>query len=213
MTKLAAASLTVTKTSSLALIILGIGILLNFALFFGYFIFFEAVWRGQTPGKRLLGLRVTRIGGTRIGAGEAAIRNLLRVADGLPIFYGVGMLSIAVSRRRQRLGDFAAGTIVVREGVGAETVQALPRLQQAQWTVPPAFLEKVPLLDDELGNAIDLYQARRGTLFPERRTLLAARLAALVTARVDDLPAVTPEALLENLWLARHLSKERNKSA
>ena len=85
------------------LTLLGAGVVVLFLLFFGYFIFFETVWRGQTPGKRLLSLRVVRLGGARIGPSEAVIRNLLRIADALPFGYGVGIGCIVLRHNRRRL--------------------------------------------------------------------------------------------------------------
>ena len=189
------------------LVALGIGTLALFLMFFGYFIFFEAVWRGQTPGKRLLGLRVIRQDGTRLGLAGAAIRNLLRVADSLPLFYGVGILSIILSRRRQRLGDFAAGTIVVRDVVALRPVSlALPLGRHPD--VPAVFAERAWLLGEELGEAVELYQSRREALFPARRAELARRLAGLVTRQVGELPGDADD-ILKKIWLARRLAEKR----
>ncbi|MGD8585015.1 MAG: RDD family protein [Chloroflexota bacterium] len=101
-----------TVGPSVILAILG---LFSFLVFWGYYIFFEIVWNGQSPGKRWLRLRVLRIDGTPIGAREAAIRNLVRIVDFLPVFYGVGLVAMFANRRDRRLGDFAAGTLVVHE--------------------------------------------------------------------------------------------------
>jgi hypothetical protein len=80
----------------------------------GYGIAFEWWWRGQTPGKRLVGLRVMDADGLRLQFGQVAIRNLLRPVDSLPILYLVGGASCLLSRNMQRLGDLAANTVVVR---------------------------------------------------------------------------------------------------
>lgn len=98
-------------------IVSAILVLIFFAVFFGYFIVFETVWNGQTPGKRAGNLRVIRRNGQPIGAGEAMIRNLVRLVDFLPGFYGVGLVVMFIDKDARRLGDFAAGTIVVREGL------------------------------------------------------------------------------------------------
>lgn len=81
----------------------------------GYCIFFEMIWAGQTPGKRVAGLRAVRVGGQRIGFTESAIRNILRLVDFLPGMYSLGILFAFFSRHSQRIGDLAAGTIVVKE--------------------------------------------------------------------------------------------------
>jgi uncharacterized RDD family membrane protein YckC len=81
-----------------------------------YFAFFEWLWNGQTPGKRWLKLRVIREDGRPITFWEAAMRNLLRIFDMMPAgFYSVGLISVFISARDQRVGDLFAGTVVVRE--------------------------------------------------------------------------------------------------
>lgn len=89
--------------------------LLSFAIFWGYYIFFETLWNGQTPGKRRNGLRVIRRNGTPVTAGEVVIRNLVRIIDLLPAFYGVGIVAMFIDGQSRRLGDLAAGTLVVRD--------------------------------------------------------------------------------------------------
>lgn len=86
-------------------------------LFWGYYIFFETIWEGQSPGKRQLGLRVVKVSGTPITFLDSVVRNIVRIVDFLPSFYGLGILVMFVSPLPRRLGDFAAGTIVVREEV------------------------------------------------------------------------------------------------
>lgn len=88
---------------------------LSFLMFWGYYIFFEIIWNGQSPGKRLQNLRVVRTDGTPVGTVESAIRNLVRIVDFLPLFYGVGVITMFSNSQARRLGDFAAGTLVVRE--------------------------------------------------------------------------------------------------
>jgi uncharacterized RDD family membrane protein YckC len=92
----------------------GLMILAYFLIQIGYGIFLEWFWRGQTIGKRLLGLRVMDEQGLSLQFNQVVIRNLLRAVDVLPGLYLVGGISCVVSRRAQRLGDFAARTIVVR---------------------------------------------------------------------------------------------------
>jgi uncharacterized RDD family membrane protein YckC len=99
--------------------------LLFFALFWGYFLLFEWLWRGQTPGKRLLGLRVVGWRGTALTFSQAAVRNLVRVADLLPLAYGVGFAVAAGNRESRRLGDLAADTLVVHVEARGRPVQAL----------------------------------------------------------------------------------------
>ncbi len=92
----------------------GVAVLLLFAVPIFYGILFESLWRGQTPGKRALRLRVMDAGGLRLDFRQVVVRNLLRAVDILPYLYLVGGAASLFSRRAQRLGDLAADTVVVR---------------------------------------------------------------------------------------------------
>ena len=89
--------------------------LLAFVIFWGYYIFFEMVWNGQSPGKRKLGLRVIRTDGSPITFTESLIRNLIRLFDFLPAYYGVGVVTMFINSQTRRLGDLVAGTLVVHD--------------------------------------------------------------------------------------------------
>jgi uncharacterized RDD family membrane protein YckC len=91
-----------------------IKILAYFVISLVYMALAEWLWRGQTVGKRLLRLRVVDAGGLRLEASQVMVRNLMRFIDGLPALYLVGGITCLVSRHRQRLGDLAAGTVVIR---------------------------------------------------------------------------------------------------
>lgn len=90
-----------------------------YLLWLGYGILFEVKWNGQTPGKRWAGIRTVKDGGGPVDGQAAAVRNILAVADFLPAFLVLGAVLILLTPRRQRLGDLAAGTVVVRERVVA----------------------------------------------------------------------------------------------
>ncbi|HWF13140.1 MAG TPA: RDD family protein [Candidatus Acidoferrales bacterium] len=90
-------------------------IFFSFLLMFGYFILFESLWNGQTPGKRLTHIRVIKDSGQPISAIDAVARNLLRLVDQLPFAYGIGVLCAWISPQSKRLGDYVAGTVVVHE--------------------------------------------------------------------------------------------------
>ncbi|MEO8083748.1 MAG: RDD family protein [Ardenticatenales bacterium] len=96
-------------------LILAVVLLVVFAIVWGYFIVFETLWDGQTPGKRVAGTRVVRLDGGAAGFREAVVRNLVRFADFLPMGYGMGVLVMFADRHARRLGDLAAGTVVIRE--------------------------------------------------------------------------------------------------
>lgn len=91
-----------------------IKILAYFVISLLYMAAAEWLWRGQTVGKRLLRLRVVDAGGLRLEASQVLVRNLLRFVDGLPALYLLGGITCLISRHRQRLGDLAAGTVVIR---------------------------------------------------------------------------------------------------
>jgi uncharacterized RDD family membrane protein YckC len=170
--------------------------LVFFALYNGYFIFFEWLWNGQTPGKRLLHIRVIKRGGYALRFFDTLLRNLLRVVDFLPLFYGVGLASLLLTRDSQRLGDLVAGTLVVyQEPVETESLLVdLPSIDASE-ALPPARLAAVP------GEAITLateYLGVRNDLAPRPRQELAAELVALVraTSGLEPGPAQGVEGFL-----------------
>ena len=161
-----------------------------------YGIAFEALWRGQTPGKRFLRLRVMDAGGLRLDARQVVIRNLLRVVDALPQLYLVGGAACLVTARAQRLGDLAADTVVVR----AERRQPpdLAQIAAGKYNT----LRGHPALAARLRQRIGPAEAglalqallRRNALDPGARVELFARMAARFRAAVP-----LPEALEEGL--------------
>jgi uncharacterized RDD family membrane protein YckC len=118
----------------------GTGVVLIVAFFVEWLLpaLFEARWGGQTPGKRLFGIAVLNDDGTPLRWPGALTRNLLRAADFLPFFYGAGLLAMLVNRDFKRLGDLAAGTVVVYQ---AGAVDAARRIPEAPPLVPPVDLD------------------------------------------------------------------------
>ena len=114
-------------TLSLALFVLAVFVIAD-----GYFILFEIIWNGQTPGKRMVGIRVIRENGYPMRPIDAVIRNLVRMVDWLPGAYGVGVLTMLLNKRSKRLGDFASGTIVVREGSRGAGALLMPAAESAE---------------------------------------------------------------------------------
>src|SRR5262249_34832372 len=93
-------------------------VLALFVILWGYYLLFEGLRDGQTPGKRMLRLRAVRDGGYSVGFSASAVRNLMRIIDMQPIVsYLVGIASIALTKSGKRLGDIVAGTLVVREAL------------------------------------------------------------------------------------------------
>ncbi len=111
------------------ILVLTLGTVLIFITGWFYFIFFEISWNGQTPGKRYMGLRVIKTNGLPLSASEAAIRNLLRIVDSLPSLYGAGLVTMFFQPQSRRLGDLAAGTLVVFE----QTEVSLDRVKDREW--------------------------------------------------------------------------------
>lgn len=102
-----------------------------FVLSWSYFLLFEWLWRGQTPGKRLLGIRVIHRRGTTVTLFQSAVRNVVRWVDALPVFYALGFTVAVCNRQHLRLGDLAAGTLVVHVEAAPRAV-ALPEVAQAE---------------------------------------------------------------------------------
>lgn len=182
------------------------GIVGQFVLQWGYFVLFEALADGQTPGKRRLRLRVVRDGGYAVTFGTSAVRNLVRVVDMQPfLLYFVGIVSVVLSRSGKRLGDFAAGTIVVQERT-VRTTTATPEVQEE--SAPGTVL---PRLSDDLVALLEQYVARAPELEPIRRGELARTLAARVQPALPDEPVATEADLLR--VLARERRARRSGAA
>lgn len=109
-------------------VIVAVFLLFLFLVFWGYFIFFEVRWNGQTPGKRAAGIRVIRDSGHPIDFRSSLIRNLVRIVDMLPGFYAIGFMVMFFDKHWKRLGDMAAGTMVVQE---AKKIDTQPTVQSA----------------------------------------------------------------------------------
>jgi uncharacterized RDD family membrane protein YckC len=146
--------------------------LLWFALEWGYPILFEVLWRGQTPGKRSANLRVLHEDGTPIQWRASVARNLLRAVDFLPFLYGFAVVSMMLSRDFKRLGDHAAGTIVVHlepKRAGRGVPAAEPEVPTAALT----FAEQRAFID---------FAERHHTWSTERANELAAHAEAVLPA-------------------------------
>lgn len=137
-----------------------------------YPVVFEAGRRGATPGKRIMNLRVVQASGSPVTFGQAVVRNFLRFVDCMPLFtYGFGMASCLATRRFQRLGDLAAGTLVVYAKVPLQSTHASDGAQDAI-PVPMA------LSADEI-STLALFEERAGLWSPARREEIANRASAL----------------------------------
>jgi len=174
-------------------------ILLIFLIQWGYFTFFETLWSGQTPGKRLVKIRVLREDGRPIGFTEAAIRNLIRtVLDSQPFnSYAIGFVTGILNARFKRLGDFAAGTVVIRERRRNRPGPA-PRPRTAATAAAPPRIR--PLTREEAAT-LQAYLRRRDELDPATRDQMARRIATSLKHRLNarQPDGMTFDAFLE--WL------------
>jgi uncharacterized RDD family membrane protein YckC len=167
------------------------------AWWLGYFIAFEALWRGRTPGKAALGLRVVTREGAPVRFRHAAIRGLLGLVDFLVLGGFIAVVFILFTRDNQRLGDMVAGTLVLRERSALATPAPVS-------FAPPPGLERYTATLDPSGVGTEEYQAvrtyllRAASLPPGPRSALALQLATPLAARLRPPPpaGVSPELYL-----------------
>jgi uncharacterized RDD family membrane protein YckC len=174
---------------------------LIFLVIFAYDVPFE-IWNGgRTIGKAAAGIRVTGGDGDHVGFFSSAIRNIMRIVDFLPVLYGVGVISMVSTRRDQRLGDLAAGTIVVRDrfpGLASQTPApvTVPVDAVATWDVSAIGPNDLATIHQFLD--------RRLSLPFQVRAHFANELAARVAPKVAGAPyGAHPEYLLEGVVVAK----------
>ncbi len=197
-------------------------ILMQFLLFWGYFSLFEAFWNGQTPGKRLLKIRVIQDNGRPITLFESLARNLLRIIDMLPSIYLVGLVTMLLNQQGKRLGDLLAGTLVVHENPSfaeplrtnpsrtlipeapANAFQAAARNPQTGQTAgqPAIPVDALARLDAGDYRVLETFFARNLDLTLEVRHTMALRIARQLAGKMQWRAADAeqhPERLLEAL--------------
>lgn len=172
-------------------------ILVGFIVWTGYFILFEGLRGGQTPGKRIAGIRVVMDTGHAVTPGAAAVRNLLRVADALPPPYLIGALLVAFHPRGKRLGDLAAGTVVARD----RPYEAAPPTRAVSSSTAPS----IPELGDAEFRLLAQFADRQQDVEPEVR----ARLAGGIAQRLPDHPVPAGGSAVSHLLevYARELAR------
>jgi uncharacterized RDD family membrane protein YckC len=175
---------------------------LYFAVIFFYDVLFEVLGGGKTPGKRWTGLRVVRAGGRPITFVRSALRNILRLIDILPIAYAIGMTSIFVTGRNQRIGDLAAGSYVLRDRHGdrarGEAPAPLP-----SYDIGPAADWDVSAVSSADVATVRAFLERRDSLQSHSRSTLAAELATRLRPRVGGAVEHSDERFLEMLVAAK----------
>ncbi len=187
-------------------------VIILFLIISGYFVFFEWLWNGQTPGKRWLKLRVIREDGRPITFWEALVRNLLRILDMQPVlilpFYSIGLISVFISEKDQRPGDLIAGTVVVREreaeAPSFDQVFGAPVSDVAyrRSYKPTPFTADFGSLTEPEIEVVESFLRRRWDLPDVQRQWMAWRVAMPIMYRLQpnyDLATFTYEGFLEEL--------------
>jgi len=169
------------RAMGFALWVWAVLVLVTFAILWGYFVFFEVVWNGQTPGKRTFGLRVMRAGGYPVDVVASGVRNLVRYADFMPWGYSVGLVTMFVSSQWQRLGDYAAGTIVVRD----RRPEAPSALRPEAGPAREAALGAIEHVSEGEYGVVREFLRRRGELDARSREDLARRIADPLAERLE----------------------------
>jgi uncharacterized RDD family membrane protein YckC len=179
-----------------------IALFLNFCIYMGYFVFFEVFWQGQTPGKRYTKIRIIRDDGRRIGIQQATLRSLLRPVDDIMF---IGAFLIMLTTKEKRLGDIAAGTVVVQEEyLVAATNFSLSEPAQELANQLPEIANLTLLLPDDFATVREYLQRRQG-MTPKAKTELSLHLARQIKDIIDlrNLPeGLTPDVFLEAVYLA-----------
>lgn len=179
-------------------LLLALTILVLFAVFCGYFVAFEAYWQGQTPGKRLLGIRVVKDGGYPIDLTDSLIRNLIRILELSVGFYCISAISMLVSSENKRLGDYAAGTIVVR--AGPMEIKDRRNWMRSEGSPESSWSDAFGKLTGEELAVVERYAQRKSALEPRAARDAAARIAAALRPKLDpSLAALGDDELLTRI--------------
>jgi uncharacterized RDD family membrane protein YckC len=178
--------------------VIALTVLCLFAIVDGYYVFFETLWSGQTPGKRSAGLRVLRDDGFPLDFRSAMIRNAMRMVDFLPAFYAVGAASILLHHTHRRIGDIVAATLVVREREEASR-DVGPSAFSWQGEAVVDMPLPLHLLTPQHVDLAETFLRRRGQLAPDLRARMAADVAARLRAQMQVPPEGDPESFLESV--------------
>jgi hypothetical protein len=180
-----------------------------------YFAAFELAWGGQTPGKRATGLRVMRDDGTPATTLDLLIRNMVRVVDFLPYFYFIGGLVAFAHRQSKRLGDLAAGTVVVKLRQTALPETIAPAAPEAEPTdgLAPMLRPLAATLTPEERSTVQRFLERRHELAADVRSEMSRRLIegfrSKLAPEIAELADTEPERLLEALAQACSVTGDR----
>jgi uncharacterized RDD family membrane protein YckC len=185
-----------------------LAVLAIFGTYWGYFVLFETLWNGQTPGKRIMRLRVVREDGRPVRFFEVFVRNLLRITVDFQPYpsYAVGVVAIIFSARSKRVGDFVAGTVVVKErATEAPSLEEIIKISEIEQRriesagVAPFKADTRQLTDREV-RAVETFLRRRFELVEPGRTALATRIATALSAKLGiPIEQLKPETVLEEI--------------
>lgn len=185
--------------------VLAIGLVVSFAITWGYYVLFEGLRDGQTPGKRMLGLRVVQDGGYSVSFAASAVRNLVRLLDMQPFPTAlIGLLFAVMSRSGKRLGDMAAGTIVVREHLRPVHVHVPADREGTMDHAASALTEEEYAL-------LHRFMERRAALDPVHREALSVQLAERFAGRLPE--AESPRPALVRLYEQERAARARGEAA
>ncbi len=166
-----------------------------------YYIAFERFWNGQTPGKRLLGIRVVQEAGKPLTFTGSLIRNLLRLVDFIPAYYSVGLLTMLIDKRARRLGDLAASTFVVRDRqrVTLDMLLQSTRSDKVASALKDsgATLPNITALRPTDMDLVQNFLLRRAILAPDRRLRIATQLSYALFGRLGYSVPGDPEQFLQ----------------
>lgn len=176
---------------------IAVTMLIVFCINFGYYICFEGLWQGQTPGKRLAHIRVIEANGQPVNWSSVWIRNLMRLID--EVLALVGVVVMILDKNERRLGDFAAGTLVIRER-SAELTSSSLKIQAT--SVPPSFVDAGQITPDEYHLLLNFLR-RRHTMASQSRFAVARQLEEYFRLKLNpENKGENAEDFLERLYLA-----------
>jgi uncharacterized RDD family membrane protein YckC len=201
----ALAILTILSLSTLNLLVPGsrglvrtigvaVTVFIIFCLYWGYFALFEIAWNGQTPGKRVAGIRVLKESGRPITPVEAIGRNLVRAIDMLPGFYAVGLVCMMLNRRNKRLGDYVAGTVLVHD----RAIQSAGPVWNPGSLPTELSSQALKIAPEELV-LIETYLNRRHELDISVRRKTADQIISMIKDKtgIERVPGQSDDAFLE----------------
>ncbi|HLO47764.1 MAG TPA: RDD family protein [Kamptonema sp.] len=188
--------------SNLETWLLAIQILISFFIYVGYFVCFETLWQGQTPGKRYVKIRVIRDDGRPVRLQQSTLRALLRPVDDL---FFIGLFLIALNQREKRLGDLVAGTLVIQEEQASAIAEL--KLSDSAQTLANQLLNEAELsrLLPEDFAVIRQYLQRRDAMIPKAREELSKQLATQVKQLIaweKSQEKISANVFLEAAYLA-----------